>query len=348
MLLRNLVGRCHLPTKSALGGGGGVPANYQPCLLRRRWRRRRFSCYLDAVDYHDDGRGGDGDGRSAATGKNSFEVEVRSSPVQVPVHLIQSSSSTSSPQSNDTTLRSKILRNTCISRHHLTPEIPLRLITAECEIYHRPVTADSEDNGHGFDNDPFWGFYWPGGQALTRFILDNRNLFKGRRILDVGCGCGASSIAAILSAASHVTANDIDQAALAATRINAELNQIDVAATVGLELDHRNRIGLLPLSDDVNDPACYDVILIGDLFYDTEIADLLLPWLAAMKKTARKTEIYVGDPGRHGLTEREGMLGRSMTQLARYELPENVCIENNGFSHATVWRFEGGDGGSGW
>lgn len=69
-------------------------------------------------------------------------------------------------------------------------------------------------------------------------------------------------------------------AALEATRVNAELNQITAA---GLELDQRNRIG------DVNDS--YDVVLIGDLFYDTEIADLLLPWLAALTKTARKTEV---------------------------------------------------------
>lgn len=67
-------------------------------------------------------------------------------------------------------------------------------------------------------------------------------------------------------------------AALEATRVNAELNQI-----TDLELDRRNRIG------DVNDS--YDVVLIGDLFYDTEIADLLLPWLAALTKTARKTEV---------------------------------------------------------
>lgn len=169
--------------------------------------------------------------------------------VQVPDgsdHLIQSSRP--GPPQTTNSLRSKILRNTCISRHHLTPEIALRLITAECDIYHRPMAANSEAGGHGFDADPFWGFYWPGGQALTRyvavdslspfalyilirqthprsqilevcqqtnslslrFILDNGHLFEGRRVLDVGCGCGASSIAASQVAASHVIANDID------------------------------------------------------------------------------------------------------------------------------------------
>ncbi|XP_052567129.1 electron transfer flavoprotein beta subunit lysine methyltransferase-like isoform X1 [Culex pipiens pallens] len=328
MLLRKLVARC----QSAASGGGvfvvaAAAANLQPCLLRRFQPGSSF-CYHDAVDYHDDG--------STNTGKNggSMGETPRQRPmpsVQVPDgidHLIQSSSPC--PPQTSNSLRSKILRNTCISRHHLTPEIALRLITPECDIYHRPIAANSEDGGHGFDADPFWGFYWPGGQALTRFILDNGHLFEGRRVLDVGCGCGTSSIAASRVAASHVVANDIDHAALEATRVNAELNQI-----TDLELDRRNRIG------DVNDS--YDVVLIGDLFYDTEIADLLLPWLAALTKTARKTEIYVGDPGRHGLTRREGRLGSSMTQLARYELPANVCIENNGFSHATVWKFEGED-----
>ncbi|KAL1396691.1 hypothetical protein pipiens_010343 [Culex pipiens pipiens] len=299
MLLRKLAARC----QSAASGGGvfvaAAAANLQPCLLRR-FRPGISFCYHDAVEYHDDG--------STNTGKNSGsmgETPCHSPvpPVQVPGgsdHLIQSSSP--SPPQTTNSLRSKILRNTCISRHHLTPEIVLRLITAECDIYHRPMASNSADEGHGFDADPFWGFYWPGGQALTRFILDNGHLFEGRRVLDVG-------------------------SALEATRINAELNQVTAAS---LELDQRNRIG------DVNDS--YDVVLIGDLFYDTEIADLLLPWLAALTKTARKTEIYVGDPGRHGLTRREGRLGSSMTQLARYELPANVCIENNGFSHATVWK----------
>jgi hypothetical protein len=36
-------------------------------------------------------------------------------------------------------------------------------------------------------DDPFWGFYWPGGQAVTRYILDRPKLVYNKRILDFAC-----------------------------------------------------------------------------------------------------------------------------------------------------------------
>ncbi|XP_062549561.1 electron transfer flavoprotein beta subunit lysine methyltransferase-like isoform X2 [Armigeres subalbatus] len=224
--------------------------------------------------------------------------------------------------------RCKILQNTKTSRQHLTPELALHLITEECTIYHQPIDED-----FCFAAEPFWGFFWPGGQALTRFILDNKQLFDGKSVLDVGSGCGASSIAALKSGAKHVTANDIDPVALQATLLNTELNVVGAPDSIvgqhclRLELDQTNQIGT----------GCdrYDVILLGDLFYDAEIADVLIPWLSRLSRHGKK-DIYIGDPGRHGLTETRL---RNMIHQARYELPPNVCLENNGFSHASVWKF---------
>lgn len=129
--------------------------------------------------------------------------------------------------------------------------------------------------------------------CFKRYILDNKSLFAGKNVLEIGCGCGASSIAARLAGANRVTANDIDEsehklaavliellsdfslfalAALQATLLNAELN----AVTAGLEVINRNQIG--QPCDDVD----YDVLLIGDLFYDAEIADVLMPWLTRL------------------------------------------------------------------
>jgi predicted nicotinamide N-methyase len=66
--------------------------------------------------------------------------------------------------------------------------------------------------------------FWPGGQSLCRFILDGGPEFPagnskfsgkflaGKRVLDLGCGSGAASIAAVMSGAKKpVFANDIDQ-----------------------------------------------------------------------------------------------------------------------------------------
>ena len=43
-----------------------------------------------------------------------------------------------------------------------------------------------------------------------RYLLNNPEVSRGKKVLDLGSGCGASAIAAKLCSASHVVANDID------------------------------------------------------------------------------------------------------------------------------------------
>uniref|UniRef100_A0A182XZH2 ETFB lysine methyltransferase n=1 Tax=Anopheles stephensi TaxID=30069 RepID=A0A182XZH2_ANOST len=211
------------------------------------------------------------------------------------------SSSCRSVRDNVISAREKILSNTVLSRQHMTPEIALHLITPDCAIYHQPVGAGDIGAHTGFSADPFWGFFWPGGQALTRrvsrrvFILDTGHVFHGKSVLDVGCGCGASAIAALMVGARHVTANDIDPVALQATLLNAELNGI---TSNRLAVSDDNFISNGADSETTN---TYEVVLIGDLFYDTEIAADLHPWIQRLARAG--TEIFVGDPGRHGITD---------------------------------------------
>lgn len=101
----------------------------------------------------------------------------------------------------------EIRRNTIISRDHLTPSIPLHLITRDCEIYHQRHLEEAKT----FPDDPFWGFYWPGGQAVSRFIKENPETVTGKFVLDIGSGCGASAIAAMKAGAKKVMASDIDK-----------------------------------------------------------------------------------------------------------------------------------------
>lgn len=46
--------------------------------------------------------------------------------------------------------------------------------------------------------------------SVCRLLLDNPGVCRGKTVLDLGSGCGASAIAAKLSGAGHVVANDID------------------------------------------------------------------------------------------------------------------------------------------
>lgn len=207
-----------------------------------------------------------------------------------------------------------ILRETEIETRSLTPEIKLRLITANCRLFN--ATADDLKT-LPFD-DPFWGFYWPGGMSVTRYILDHPELVKHRTVLDFGSGCGATSIACAMNECRRVVANDIDEAAAIAAKINSDLNNVHI------ETDTTNLI---------DDPRSFnfDVIVFGDVFYDEEFAAQLLPWI--QKLVENKQTCLIGDPGRHALSK-----SLKLKLLAQYELPDNVCIENHGFRFTNVFK----------
>ncbi|MFM9718856.1 class I SAM-dependent methyltransferase, partial [Streptomyces galilaeus] len=78
---------------------------------------------------------------------------------------------------------------------------------------------------------PFWAFAWAGGQALARYILDNREIVLGRTVLDLGSGSGLSAIAARVAGAKRVLAADIDLFSIAAIALNARANGVEVEST---------------------------------------------------------------------------------------------------------------------
>ena len=99
-----------------------------------------------------------------------------------------------------------IAKETEIVTNHLTPEIKLHLITANCRLFHQTV-----DEHFPFAKDPFWAFYWPGGQGVGRYILDNPEVVNGKSVLDFGSGSAACSIAAKMCGSTSTLANDIDE-----------------------------------------------------------------------------------------------------------------------------------------
>ena len=109
------------------------------------------------------------------------------------------------------------------------------------------------------DNPLYWVFCWASGQVLARYLLDNPEWVRGRRVLDFGCGSGVVAVAAAMAGAREVVACDIDPLALAATEINAGLNNVE-----------------LTLSENYFDVSGeLDIIIVADVLYDREN----LPWL---------------------------------------------------------------------
>uniref|UniRef100_G1S3F2 Electron transfer flavoprotein beta subunit lysine methyltransferase n=1 Tax=Nomascus leucogenys TaxID=61853 RepID=G1S3F2_NOMLE len=198
----------------------------------------------------------------------------------------------------------------------LTPEIQLRLLTPTCKFWWE--RADLWPH-----SDPYWAIYWPGGQALSRYLLDNPDVVRGKSVLDLGSGCGATAIAAKMSGASRILANDIDPIAGMAITLNCELNRLNpfpilIQNILNLEQDK------------------WDLVVLGDMFYDEDLADSLHPWLK--KCFWYRTRVLIGDPGRPQFSGHS--IQHHLHKVVEYSLLEPTRQENSGLTTSTVWDFQ--------
>ncbi|MEP9386222.1 50S ribosomal protein L11 methyltransferase [Mesorhizobium sp. KR9-304] len=129
---------------------------------------------------------------------------------------------------------------------------------------------------------PYWAYPWAGGIALAMHFLAHPEIVWQRRVLDLGAGGGLVAIAAAKAGAASVTAADIDPLAAVATKLNAVANGADV----------------LVVQDDLTmgPPPAVDVVAVGDLFYDQDLALRVTAFLD--RCLAAGIEVLVGDPGR--------------------------------------------------
>lgn len=167
--------------------------------------------------------------------------------------------------------------HTLVAHPPLVPEIALHLATEITPIW-QATEAWLEERGI---EPPFWAFAWPGSIALARLVLDEPGLVAGKRVLDFAAGCGLAGIAAARAGAALVEACEIDALAVAATRLNAALNGVAVAAL------HQDMVG---------QPCRWDVILAGDVCYEAPMTSHILPWLRAM--AGQGALVLMADPGR--------------------------------------------------
>ena len=205
-----------------------------------------------------------------------------------------------------------ILDNTSPVAPPHVPEICLHLAGEAHELWRR---TEEELAEIGLP-PPFWAFAWAGGQGLARYVLDNPELVAGRRVLDFASGSGLVAIAAAKSGAAYVLAADIDPFCEAAVRLNAEVND------AAIEFCGRDLIG---------EDGGWDVVLAGDVFYDSAFADRLVPWFETL--AARGALVLVGDPGRSYLPKDR------LEKLAEYQVPVTRALEDAEVKRTTVWRF---------
>jgi predicted nicotinamide N-methyase len=143
---------------------------------------------------------------------------------------------------------------------------------------------------------PYWARCWGGGLALARHVLDHPPRVAGKRVLDLGAGSGLVAIAAMKAGAARALAVDVDLYAVAATRLNAQANEVVVEARMA------------DLTQGAP-PADIDLMLVGDLFYDVDLARSVLPFLE--RCAAAGVAVLIGDPWRAALpTERLSVVAR--------------------------------------
>ena len=162
---------------------------------------------------------------------------------------------------------------------------------------------------------PFWAFAWAGGQALARYVLDHAETVAGKRVLDVASGSGLVAIAAMKSGAATARAVDIDIFAAHATALNAALNAVHVETSD---------------VDPIGGPTGADVILVGDLFYDRDLAPRVLEWLVTLQRGGKT--VLIGDPGRTYLPRDK------LEQIAAYDIPVTRTLEDAEVKRAAVWK----------
>ena len=102
---------------------------------------------------------------------------------------------------------------------------------------------------------PYWAIAWPAGVALARCLARcGPDLLSRADVLDFGAGSGLVGLAAAQAGAS-VTCCDTDPAALAAVRVNAAINGVEVAT--------------------VAEPVAAHWCFAADLLYDAETRSVI-------------------------------------------------------------------------
>ncbi len=146
-------------------------------------------------------------------------------------------------------------------------------------------------------------------------MLDHPAILRGRRVLDIGAGSGLVALAAAKAGAAHVLAADIDAFARAAIALNAEANGLTITVS-GDDL-----IGTDSARED------WDMILVGDLFYERPLAERLMRWLRGSR-----ADSLLGDPGR-AYFPKDGV-----EQCAAYQVRTTRDLEDREIRDTGVYR----------
>lgn len=210
-----------------------------------------------------------------------------------------------------------IRANTRLEAPPLVPEVRLHLASEVVPLWE---ATEEELAAQGLP-PPFWAFAWAGGQALARYLLEHPEVVRGKRVLDFAAGSGLQGIAAKLAGARSVEAVEIDAFAVAACRLNAAANAVEVAVR---EAD------IVGSANPDEPEAHWDVVLAGDVCYERPAAERITAWLRGL--AGDNCLVLMGDPGRTYLPR------RGLERLIAYGVKTSRELEDSDLRNAVVWK----------
>lgn len=148
---------------------------------------------------------------------------------------------------------------------------------------------------------PIFGIIWPSSVVLAKFIMDFDT--SDKRILEVGCGLGLSSIL-LNKQGNDITATDHHPSANDFLKRNTNLNE-DPAIPF-------ERVGWTDSDDQL---GLFDLIIGSDLLYEDEHIEQLSNFLYSHSQ--KHCEIIIVDPGR-------GRKNKLIKQMENYGFSSTV------------------------
>lgn len=193
------------------------------------------------------------------------------------------------------------------------PGLPAPLHLADAPV---PVWEAVEAQERRRCGPPFWAHLWPGSWALALHVGAGGDL-RGRRVLDFACGGGAAGLAAAWRGA-EVLAADVDPYAAVCAGLNAAAWEVPLSTTE---------------DDLVGRDDGWDVVLVGDVFYERDLAARVAGWLDGLVR--RGAQVLVGDPGRSFFPQGAARL------VATTPVPLSAAWDSVLDRPARVWEWTG-------
>jgi predicted nicotinamide N-methyase len=143
------------------------------------------------------------------------------------------------------------------------------------------VIADDEFNKD--ERLPYWADIWPSAIALSEYVVENKSEFKGKKILEIGCGLGLVGIA-VTAIGGDVLFTDYDSHALRFTQTNFTRN-FNRPASVQL-LDWRYP----------GNTESFEIVLAADILYEKRWLEPVLDILE--RKLSPVGIAFIAEPDR--------------------------------------------------